>query len=474
MKFAARFAVIGLLYLLLFAALPALRLDIFGTEFKLYYAVRAVGFLIFCLAIWCFPRGAGQELSVGSVTPVNTGYGDPLLTLRAMACMIVLLGHGLGIQLAPADLIQRETLSRLFWIFLPLAWSGVWIFFTLSGYLMGKGFFTGRYSFSRSGILNFYRNRALRIIPLAYFAILTVTIFTRPDLFKIDTIKYLVALLMFDYDGYTPASPIGLLWSIATEMQFYAMAPFLAFAIYIAAKRINFFILPLCFVIYGLAYRLGWLYLPASFEVQTWTVSVYTPLLGNLDAFGLGMCASFIVQRFPIRWPRLSHGLFLMAAMYIISAAVCSRAVTTQEWVLPAMYYSPSFFFIATAAIIIVLENAARSDFMPGVIYRKAIYYTQTIGVLSYAIYLWHTPIFGAFAKVMSQPIKYPDTISALIVAGAVVLIFSWITHRAIEVPFEKMKKHIFKDDREARDIAGTKSARSNDQPQMALPPLVG
>ena len=56
-------------------------------------------------------------------------------------------------------------------------WCGVWMFFTLSGYLMGKGFVTGRHSVDREGLKKFYRNRVLRILPIYFISIFLVSVF---------------------------------------------------------------------------------------------------------------------------------------------------------------------------------------------------------------------------------------------------------------------------------------------------------
>lgn len=55
------------------------------------------------------------------------------------------------------------------------AWAGVWIFFLLSGYSIGYGFFTNRYNlYDASGKLSlrkvggFYARRFLKIAPLYY------------------------------------------------------------------------------------------------------------------------------------------------------------------------------------------------------------------------------------------------------------------------------------------------------------------
>ena len=140
---------------------------------------------------------------------------------------MVLLGHGSMISFLPSDIAARISSGSKFWLLAPSPWAGVWVFFVLSGYLMGKGFFSGRYPFSRDGLLTFYRNRLLRILPLYWFAVLAISLLMKPEIFAPKNIWMLAAILLFDYSGAFAINPIGALWSVSTEVQFYILVPFL-------------------------------------------------------------------------------------------------------------------------------------------------------------------------------------------------------------------------------------------------------
>jgi len=105
---------------------------------------------------------------------------DMLLALRAFACLLVVSHHSI---INMHNNIWLENNKSIWPLFSP-AWVGIWIFFVLSGYLMGKGFFTDRYSRDKKGAINFYINRAIRILPLYYFAILIEILFLSPELLK--------------------------------------------------------------------------------------------------------------------------------------------------------------------------------------------------------------------------------------------------------------------------------------------------
>jgi peptidoglycan/LPS O-acetylase OafA/YrhL len=360
--------------------------------------------------------------------------------LRALACLIVLIGHGTTVVFPPDDIANVARHSSLFWLSMPMPWAGVWVFFTLSGYLMGKGFFTGRYTFDRAGILRFYKNRILRIVPLFYFAAFLVAIFVHPEELRRSNILHILSLMSFDNEATRPPHLIGLLWSVATEMQFYVTAPFFAGLIFVTARRIG--VLPIVgtAIAFGLIYRVTSARIAAD-DGATWVVAIYCPLLGNLDIFVTGMATAYFVQAKRVEWPRLLHGLLLCGILYV-SAAICWSkllgSTDASDVVYSLRYYSPTIFALATAAIIVLLENAVQHP--ADAISRFLVTSTQKIGVLTYAIYLWHEPIFLAYAKSIHRPISPLDTLSALIVSSGSVLAFSWITWTAIEKPFDNLR----------------------------------
>jgi peptidoglycan/LPS O-acetylase OafA/YrhL len=435
-----KFIAAALILLVASSVLPAWRVQLFGDRLEWYYAVRATGVVAFVIFFSLFCRGFHASLKVAAAASARTGYGDSLLSLRAMACLIVLIGHGTTVVFPPDDLAFVASHSRFFWLSMPMPWAGVWVFFTLSGYLMGKGFFTGRYSFDRAGILRFYKNRIFRIVPLFYFAILLVAIFVRPEELNGSNITNILSLLFFDTDGTRPPHFIGLLWSIATEMQFYVTAPFFAGLIFLVARRNGALPVVVTAVLLGLVYRTTGAH-ASNDDGATWVRSIYSPLFGNLDIFVTGMAAAWFVRARPLSWPRLSHGILLAGVVYVAAAICWSRLLGSGEatnLIYGLRYYSPTIFALATAALIVILENAARQP--AGVPSRLLVAGTQKLGILTYAIYLWHEPIFLAYAKSIAHPVSARNTLSALVVAGIAVFAFSWITWKAIEKPFDDLR----------------------------------
>ena len=120
-----------------------------------------------------------NSTTVSSTTSSTTNHVDSLLVLRGLACLVVVLFH----CTVPRALIVYKDYNFT-WLLLGDGIVAVWVFFALSGYLMGKAFYTQRYTATVKGITQFFINRALRIFPLYYFAILVQSIFVYPQVLK--------------------------------------------------------------------------------------------------------------------------------------------------------------------------------------------------------------------------------------------------------------------------------------------------
>jgi peptidoglycan/LPS O-acetylase OafA/YrhL len=134
--------------------------------------------------------------TVSEKTSTTSNHLDSLLTLPGVACFMVVISH----YNAQKKAILYKNLD-LTWLTFSFGFFGVWIFFCLSGYLMDKAFYTERYTVDLSGTPNFWRNRAIRIFPLYYFAVLILSLFVYPQTFfyftYIDSNNYVFLYLDF-------------------------------------------------------------------------------------------------------------------------------------------------------------------------------------------------------------------------------------------------------------------------------------
>src|SRR4051812_13319662 len=151
----------------------------------------------------------------------NQRYMPGLDGLRAIAVLAVIAYH-LGFRWAPGGLL------------------GVAVFFTLSGYLI-TDLLLGQWSGGRMRLGNFWIRRARRLLP-ALFVMLVVIVawITIADPSQLDSLRgavissalyvnnwWLIDQHVSYFARFAPPSPLGNLWSLGVEEQFYLLWPWL-------------------------------------------------------------------------------------------------------------------------------------------------------------------------------------------------------------------------------------------------------
>lgn len=352
--------------------------------------------------------------------------------LRALACFVVLMGHYFGVVFTFDGNVSRYVRMLLF----PPPWCGVWIFFTLSGYLMGKGFARGRYTLDEAGNRSFLRNRLLRIGPVYYCAILFLSLYRYTEIFQWRHWWMLIEMFIFDYRGNLPISPNSALWSVSTEVQFYLLVPLLMVLLLHLRKWTGaaFAIVPLLLVCFGTALRV-------YITHRRWGAYdyVYSPLIPNLDLFLAGMSINLIPPA------NLPAALRKRLGTVLLAAAVCSYvamgAMTPTQsrlesfWemgplfcVLPAM----AFIYLAEIRGNIAIKAGWTGRFLLGV---------QATGTLTYCLYVFHPEVYMVNAallpKVHSLAVSLAHFPMVMLELFAVAAFF----YVAVEKPFDLRKR---------------------------------
>ena len=147
--------------------------------------------------------------------------------LRSLAILLVVSGHYYG-EFSDA---QGITLAIGRFPFFYFAWTGVDLFFVLSGYLIGRQLWRELTVRNTINIPRFLLKRGLRIWPYYFlFVAWSISISPRP------ISKFLPDLVFLS--NYFPGAVAGT-WSLSTEEQFYIFIPVLlcAVSIFVPAKR---------------------------------------------------------------------------------------------------------------------------------------------------------------------------------------------------------------------------------------------
>jgi peptidoglycan/LPS O-acetylase OafA/YrhL len=222
--------------------------------------------------------------------------------LRGLAILAVIIFHGFAYS-APLLLLHNQLAAALFHL-TSFGWTGVNLFFTLSGFLItgnlidsdGKPNFYSR----------FYIRRALRILP-AYFLVLIILGVTRTA-----SLNYLVVCVIFLANwpklllhGSFVLYPV--LWSLAVEEQFYATWPWL----YRKLQRTGLFALCIAMMLSFPILRGTTVSLP--------DVDIFSKTFMIGDNLAVGAAIAILCR---------SRRLSLRALVWIGSAALCISGLT--------------------------------------------------------------------------------------------------------------------------------------------------
>jgi peptidoglycan/LPS O-acetylase OafA/YrhL len=386
--------------------------------------------------------GRGEPASVPA--PRLPVAHDPLLVLRAFACCMVLGGHGVGFAFRSPDFIADIAAGVPAWLVAPSPQCGVWIFFVLSGYLIGKGFNTGRYDGTRASVARFMTNRCLRILPTFWLMTGSILVIAHTAILAPHSLLLFFNIMAFNVDGRFAFIPIGALWSIATEMQFYLVAPMLCIVLRLrGAGLVACIALAAATVAVQCAARMM---IIAAFGTVGWYDAYYMPLVGNIDLFLLGMVASRSVIIGKARGWRLRRGLGagwgVMLALYVAMSWLYVHALNLKEPVPAYLFaaFATSVAGLASAAAIVCFELAPRVG-PQSWLYRWGRPF-ETFGLLTYAIYSLHEPVFLVFKYHLPAPPNLFASVALCVVVCAFLLIPALAMYRFIEQPFLRMKWH--------------------------------
>jgi peptidoglycan/LPS O-acetylase OafA/YrhL len=317
--------------------------------------------------------------------------------VRGLAILLVLVWH--YYVAVPAPPLKEHEL--IFKSLLGLTWSGVDLFFVLSGFLIGGILIDNRDSDNYFSV--FYIRRICRILPLYSILIFFFVIFMVYIGFKISNGQKvgsgmgwllrdflpLGSYATFTQNFYMAAKgsfgnhPLGITWSLAIEEQFYLILPFVIRFLpfhslpYILPSLI--ILSPICRLII-----LTFLNIPA--------ISTYVLLPCRMDALLLGVFAAWIIRTVEIK-ERLRKNIWCLYFVFIILSAgivlFSFKNPISYPLALSGLGYTwlAVFYFILILIVLLSENNKILSFFC-----FKPL---RILGFLSYFIYLFHLTILG-------------------------------------------------------------------------------
>jgi peptidoglycan/LPS O-acetylase OafA/YrhL len=361
--------------------------------------------------------------------------------LRGIAILLVLAHHltsygGFQPQLLVDKLVYLATMA---------GWSGVDLFFVLSGFLI-----TGILYDSKGTefyFRNFYIRRCLRIFPL-YYGVLVLFLVVLPRVLTngpsdasyqslvADQAWYWAYLInvKIALDGWPKVSAINHFWSLAVEEQFYLVWPFLIFL----CRRDTLVKVCVACVLAALGWRIG----------VAWTsqhLPAYVLLPARMDALAIGGLLALLArdpQGLSV-WRRSAGVLGVVAGSVIVVCAVAGRGLwTTDPLTFTIGYTALAIFFGATLSLVV---TSAEDGVLGRICCSRLL---RFFGRYSYGLYVFHHPIVIFTRRLFTAPdlpTVFGSQLSGLaiyvLLAGGASLAVAMLSWHLYEAPFLRLKE---------------------------------
>lgn len=347
--------------------------------------------------------------------------------IRVLAVLCV---FGLHFVITCKDVLHY-TDSEIPSILYTPVWAAMWMFFFLSGYLIGKGFYNRKYSTTKDGIILFYKKRFLRITPLYFFFLFFVFLFINPTYFFDIGWKNNLKLFLFAYNGNPGTVGIGATWFVSTIIQLYILAPFLYKYIVskLDSKLKNFIFLSIT-VLLGLIIRI----LECYFNLD-WYEYTYTLSLSNIDIFFAGMLLNGLTQnaKNTITKEILKPWSVLVLLLFILFNIHC---IYSNSHIHIYKYYFPTIYTILLCLVIYFFDCNKKIQNIKlnlNTIIHHPCCMIDAFAGITYPFFIFHSNILETIPK-LSKIDKFSGGVKEMFVISFVLCIcFASIMHYLFE-----------------------------------------
>jgi len=362
--------------------------------------------------------------------------------VRGLAILLVIIWHYI-VVLQPSN-------SSMAFSMLSLSWSGVDLFFVLSGFLIGGILLDNKTAENLYSV--FYFRRALRILPLYFLLLLSfAVIFAISSLQIRDKLQWLISqpFPLWSYATFTQnffvvkaqqfgANWLGVTWSLAIEEQFYLIMPL--FLRIIPEKRQSSLIV-IC-IVFALLIRfcfLGFIKGPSALYTS------YVLLPSRADALMFGVLGAWIVRQPHImqklqKDPNLLGTPLLILGVGMLFLSFLNLPTGHILSLTVGFTWISAFYFV-----FILFSVTAKNKFVNSILCSR---FLQGLGTVSYFVYLFHEVFLGIFhSLILEQKPRHNNMIDfgVTILALITTIALSIMSLRFIEKPliqFSHRKKY--------------------------------
>jgi peptidoglycan/LPS O-acetylase OafA/YrhL len=356
--------------------------------------------------------------------------------IRGIALLAVMMSHGGG-----RYILEDTFVAKLFAYAMVPGWSGVELFFVLSGFLI-----TGillRTKSAENYFSSFYVRRFLRIFPIYYFVVAVGLLFAAhnawwnsmlPALHKTRIAYYFFAQnwpIVWRHSPYMTVTVFGHFWSLAVEEQFYLVWPLI---IWLLPEK---WVLRLC--AFGLVVALPLRFYMVHRYAESLLAMVLTT--SRMDGLLVGAILAILLRRgqISLQWIYLLLGVGTALIGYI--------AIFHHTELIATYYYMPTlgitgFAFLSGGLLALSQHPIAwlRQVLTVG--------WLRTVGKYSYGMYIYHVPIYLVAEHVLQTrfgvrfPLPLPIALSYIAVLVGITFLVSKISYDQFESRILALKVH--------------------------------
>ncbi len=308
------------------------------------------------------------------------------------------------------------------------------MFFVLSGFLITALLLQEQGRWGKIGVGAFYRRRVLRLLPALYLVVLGNALFAHFSHRWAHTETESILSVLFYFSNFFSASANGPLtpklapgfqhmWSLAFEEQFYFIWPLMTIFVLTLRARLRTVVIIHLVLIVALGVHRAVLWEEAP---RWWSYLYRTDTRADSILWGTLMAHVWMRYREPKRW-------FPLAGWIAAAFLILVLAFTTEYG--PFLYLG-GFDAIDIACAVLLLA------ILDGRWGGRRLFELKpfvAMGVVSYAFYLWHLPVFFAIREFDTH---WNDVVR-VVVAFSVTLALTLISWFALEKPLMQWSKRL-------------------------------
>jgi len=347
-------------------------------------------------------------------------------TLRAAAIILVLAYHYQVVV----------TGAHTFGWLSTIGWTGVDLFFVLSGYLIGNQIIASPRDFS---ISRFYVRRLLRTLP-NYYVILALYLLV-PALMEKQTAPLWSFLTFTQNFGLRPGQTFTHSWSLCIEEQFYLILP----AVVLLTLRLR------------QSKVLGWLLLALGMagavvlRARAWSSygeeainpydyyqHIYYSSLCRFDELLPGVAIAMLKNLHPALYARITGKGNALLALGLAGVTAMFYLYSGEEYTYLNTVFGYSLLALSFGALVLAAlstESLLHKLRVPGA-YQLALW--------SYAIYLAHKPIYKLVAAQLRAAGIDGGSMTGIAIVMPLSLLGGWLLFCLVESPFMALRARLY------------------------------